>query len=743
VRAVPRPIFAPRRFTILTALGLTAATLALEILALQLVTALYALGPLTGLYVLALDEPSVRASLAITAKLITAGLVGAWALRWMRDGWRSVGRAGFAPAALPLAFVPIIAGITVFLSEIDNVLRAVFAEDQLLWWDFAAGLEELVAGSWQGPLLAVIVAPLVEEFVFRGLILRGLLARWTPWPAILVSAALFGLIHLNPAQLPVTLTLGVILGWVYVRTRSLGLCVIGHAINNATTYIPSEVLPFEVRGFNLAPDATATTAIFHPWWFNAAGLGLVAGGLWLIHRLAPKAEPWTVYVPPAPPVIPAKTLCETPRIPDPSGQMSAELTHLVTALAQRARAASLVLATAPRAKKDIALTALADLIDASHAVLLDANARDLTSPEAAALSDASRDRLTLDEKRLRHLAASVREVVALPDPVGTLLDETTRPNGLRIRKVRVPIGVIGIIYESRPNVTVDCAILCLKSGNASILRGGKECFHTNTALAALIQRALEAAGLPADAVQLVPTTDRAALTALLKLDTLIHCIIPRGGEALIRHVAENSTIPVIKHYKGVCFVYVDEAADLAMAEAITLNAKVARPSACNAAEQLLVHHAVAEKFLPSAARALVAKGVQLRCDTASAGILARAGVATTPATPADYTTEFLDYVIAVRIAGSIEAAIATINRDSSNHSDAIVTRDEAAARRFLAEVDSATVFWNASTRFNDGYEFGFGAEIGISTDRLHARGPMGLPELCSYKYQIEGAGQVR
>ena len=423
--------------------------------------------------------------------------------------------------------------------------------------------------------------------------------------------------------------------------------------------------------------------------------------------------------------------------------MSSELTQLVTSLAQRARAASLVLATAPRVKKDIALTALADLIDASHAVLLEANARDLASPEATALTVAARDRLTLDEKRLRHLAASVREVVALPDPVGTLLEEIKRPNGLRIRKVRVPIGVIGIIYEARPNVTIDCAILCLKSGNASILRGGKECFHTNTALASLIQRALEAASLPPDAVQLVPTTDRAALTALLKLDTLIHCIIPRGGESLIRHVAENSTIPVIKHFKGVCFVYVDQAADLAMAEAITVNAKVSKPSVCNAAEQLLVHRAVAEKFLPSVARALVAKGVQLRCDAASAAILDRAGVSTTPAAPADFTAEFLDYIIAVRVVDSLDTAIATINRDSSNHSDAIVTADETAARRFLAEVDSATVYWNASTRFTDGYEFGYGAEIGISTDRLHARGPMGLPELCSYKFQIEGTGQVR
>ena len=432
--------------------------------------------------------------------------------------------------------------------------------------------------------------------------------------------------------------------------------------------------------------------------------------------------------------------------------MSAELTSLVTSLAQRARAASLVLATVPTAAKNAALARLADLIDASHAALLAANASDLASPEAAALSAASRDRLTLTTARLNHLAVSVREVIALPDPVGDLLEETTRPNGLHIRKVRVPIGVIGIIYEARPNVTIDCAILCLKSGNASILRGGKECFHTNTALAALITAALTTAGLPADAVQLIPTTDRAALNALLKLDSLIHCIIPRGGESLIRFVAENSTIPVIKHFQGVCFVYVDAAADLAMAEAITVNAKASRPSACNAAEQLLVHASVAGKFLPAVARALIAKNVQLRCDPASLAILAASDLfalnsplspAVAPAAASDYTTEFLDTIIAVRVVDSLDTAITTINRDSSSHSDAIVTADEPAARRFLASVDSATVYWNASTRFTDGFEFGYGAEIGISTDRLHARGPMGLRELCTYKFLIEGTGQVR
>jgi glutamate-5-semialdehyde dehydrogenase len=423
--------------------------------------------------------------------------------------------------------------------------------------------------------------------------------------------------------------------------------------------------------------------------------------------------------------------------------MSADHVQLVTSLAQRARAASLVLATAPRAQKDAALEKLAELLVAAQTDLLLANQQDLLAPEAQALSAAVRDRLTLTEERIKKLAAAVREVAALPDPIGELLDETTRPNGLRIRKLRVPIGVIAIIYEARPNVTVDCAVLCLKSGNASILRGGKESFHTNTALARLISQALAATGLPGDAVQLVPTTDRTAMTELLKLDSLIHCVIPRGGEGLIRFVTENSRIPVIKHYKGVCFVYVDQAADLAMAETITVNAKAQRPSVCNAAEQLLVHRDVAEKFLPQVARALRAKNVELRVDPTAAAILGREQIPTKPATVSDFSTEFLDYIMAVRVVDSVDTAIATINRDSSSHSDAIVTADEKTAKRFLAEVDSATVFWNASTRFNDGFEFGFGAEIGISTDRLHARGPMGLKELCSYKYLIEGNGQVR
>ena len=430
--------------------------------------------------------------------------------------------------------------------------------------------------------------------------------------------------------------------------------------------------------------------------------------------------------------------------------MSADLAQLVTSIAQRARAASLVLATTPTARKDAALLRLAELLPAAEAELLAANALDLADARANGLASHQIERLSLSPAKLAHLAESVRQVAALPDPVGATLEEWTRPNGIVIRKRRVPIGVIGIIYEARPNVTIDCAILCLKSGNASILRGGKEIFHTNTAFAALITRALAETGLPADAVQLIPTTDRAALNTLLKLDTLVHCIIPRGGESLIRFVAQNSTIPVIKHYTGVCFVYIDRSADLVMAERILLNAKTQRPSVCNTAEQLLVHADIAPTALPVLAAALAAKGVQLRCDPASLAILSTtpssglpAPRSLLPASSADFTAEFLDLIIAIRVVGSLDEAVATINRDSSGHTDAIVTADESAARLFQVSVDSAVVPWNASTRFNDGFEFGFGAEIGISTDRLHARGPMGLNELCTYKYLIDGTGQTR
>lgn len=743
-----RDIQPPARFTAGTAIVLVLGVIVAEVV----IEALFVRGLRAAAAYGLLASPAgweeIEASLLIATKLLATAVVAGWALRRNNETWGHAGLIGFQPGHLAAAFLPIVAGVIVGLSELDNLFRAVLPGVLLEQMDFAPDLDALVNLSWQGPVLAVVIAPLTEELVFRGLILRGLLGRWRPAAAITASALLFAATHLNPAQAPVAMLLGLLLGWIYARTRSLGLCVVGHALNNASTYVAD--FPFEVRGFNFVPEEAAV--VFHPWWFNAIGALLLVAGLWWIHRHAPPAAPWNRPAAPcprtaeppllAPPPLPVGG-CQTTTAAESGIPMSGDLGQLVTSLARRARAASYTLATTPRAAKDAALLRLADLLQESTAELLAANAKDLASPEAAALTPAARDRLVLNEERLRHLAESVRQVAALPDPVGTVLEETRPANGLRLRKVRVPIGVIGIIYESRPNVTIDCAVLCLKSGNAAVLRGGKECFHTNLALAALVQRALAAAGLPADAVQLVPTTDRAALATLLKLNDLIHCIIPRGGEGLIRHVAENSTIPVIKHYKGVCFVYVDAAADLAMAETITVNAKVSRPSACNAAEQLLVHRSVAEHFLPAVARALAARGVELRCDPAAAAILARAGIAAVAAGPADFTAEFLGPVLAVRVVDSLDEAVATINRDGSAHSDAIITADAAAARRFLAEVDSAAVFWNASTRFNDGFEFGFGAEIGISTDRLHARGPMGLPELCSYKYLVEGDGQIR
>ena len=420
--------------------------------------------------------------------------------------------------------------------------------------------------------------------------------------------------------------------------------------------------------------------------------------------------------------------------------MSADLAQLVTAIAQRARAAAHGLAIAPADKKNAALEKLAALIDASVFELLEANQRDLLSPEGLALTPASRDRLELNEPRLRKLAESVRQVATLPDPVGETLEAWTQPNGLRIEKRRVPIGVIGIIYEARPNVTVDCAVLCLKSGNASILRGGKEAIHSNAAIARALSAGAVNAGLSADVIQLVPFTDRDGVRLLAQMDRYLDVIVPRGGHALIEAVVEHARMPVIKHYHGVCHVYVDQAADLAMAEKIAVNAKCQRPGVCNAMETLLVHRDVAEKFLPAVAKALREKGVELRGDRRTCEVL---GADVKPAMEEDWTTEYLDLILSIRVVDSLEEAIDHIEHYGSHHSDSIVTSDEAAARKFLAAVDSAAVFWNVSTRFSDGGEFGFGAEIGISTDKLHARGPMGLEELTTYKYLVTGAGQVR
>ncbi|MGE9295340.1 MAG: glutamate-5-semialdehyde dehydrogenase, partial [Puniceicoccales bacterium] len=422
------------------------------------------------------------------------------------------------------------------------------------------------------------------------------------------------------------------------------------------------------------------------------------------------------------------------------------LEKLITGIAKQARLASLELATLDTAAKNRALEVLADRIVAATDELLAENAKDLAAAEALELSKPMVERLTFTPERIQKMADGVREVAALPDPVGEELEQIERPNGLDIRKVRVPIGVVGIIYESRPNVTIDCAVLCLKSGNAAILRGGKEAFHTNMALAKILSEALFEADINPHAVQLIPTIDRWALTELLKLDKYVHCIIPRGGESLIRFVAENSRIPVIKHFTGVCSIYVDAECDAELAEKIVINAKTQRVSVCNTIENLFIHREAAPDMLPRLARALEDKKVELRVDSTAAKLLEKinaGGIAHGApsiefniATEEDFYTEYLDYIIAVKLVDSVDEAIADINLYGSAHSDGIVTTNEATAKRFLQGVDSATVYWNASTRFTDGYEFGLGAEIGISTDRLHARGPMGLRELCTYKYLV-------
>jgi glutamate-5-semialdehyde dehydrogenase len=408
-------------------------------------------------------------------------------------------------------------------------------------------------------------------------------------------------------------------------------------------------------------------------------------------------------------------------------------------LGRRARAAARLLATATGARKNDWLRRAAQALETQTAPLLEANARDVAAARAAALMAAQIDRLRLTPERLRAAAQGLRECAVLPDPVGRVLDSSVRPNGLHVHKVGVPLGVIFFLYESRPNVTVDAAGLCVKSGNAVILRGGKEALASNTALYRLLKDCLSDVGLPAEAVQLVETPDRAAVGHLLQLDAFIDLAIPRGGESLIRRVVAEARMPVLKHYKGNCHVYVDRQADLAMAERILINAKCQRPGVCNAAESLLVHAAIAEEFLPRAAAALRQRGVELRGCPVTRRLVPEA----VPATEDDYAAEYLDLILSVKVVASLDEAIEHIGRYGSQHTETIVTSDWTAARRFTAAVDSAAVLVNASTRFNDGYEFGLGAEIGISTDKFHARGPCGLLELCSYKYIVYGDGQVR
>lgn len=415
----------------------------------------------------------------------------------------------------------------------------------------------------------------------------------------------------------------------------------------------------------------------------------------------------------------------------------------VLQIAKRAREASYKLATTSAELKNRALKRIAEVLVERADRVLSQNAIDLEHAKNKGISKAMLERLALSREKIQGIAKGVYEVCDLHDPVGEIMESTVRPNGLKIEKVRTPIGVIGIIYESRPNVTIDCAALCLKSGNACILRGGSEAFNTNMALAEIIAIALKDSGLDEACVQIIPTADRSALNELLKLDQYVDCIIPRGGEGLIRFVVENSTIPVVKHYKGVCTVYVDKFANPVTADVLTVDSKTQRPSVCNAAENLIIHADIAEKFLPQIAKLLAERGVELRASERAGAILKSAGIEFAAATEEDFSTEYIDLIIAIDIVDSVDDAIAFINKYGSHHSDLIVTEAHEPAEKFLNGVDSATVYWNASTRFTDGFEFGFGAEIGISTDKLHARGPMGLKELCSYKYKIRGDGQTK
>jgi glutamate-5-semialdehyde dehydrogenase len=408
--------------------------------------------------------------------------------------------------------------------------------------------------------------------------------------------------------------------------------------------------------------------------------------------------------------------------------------------ARRARIAAIDLAVAWRADKDAALRAMADALIAACPQILEANAADVARARDAGTSEAMIDRLRLDEKRVAGMADGLRDVAGLPDPVGEVVRGSTLPNGLELRQVRVPFGVVGIIYESRPNVTADAAGLCLKSGNAALLRGSSSAKSSNVEIVAALQAGIASVGLPADAVQLVPGDSHDSVKHLMRARGLVDVLIPRGGAGLIRSVVEESTVPVIETGVGNCHVYVDAAADLDMAERILVNAKAQRPSVCNAAETLLVHADVAEAFVPRAIAALGAVGVTVHGDTEVARL---GGPQVVAAVDEDWDTEYLSLDIAAAVVGSLEDAIAHVRAHGSGHTEAIITGSQTAARRFVAAVDAAAVVVNASTRFTDGGEFGFGAEIGISTQKLHARGPMGLPELTSTKYVVTGDGHVR
>jgi glutamate-5-semialdehyde dehydrogenase len=411
----------------------------------------------------------------------------------------------------------------------------------------------------------------------------------------------------------------------------------------------------------------------------------------------------------------------------------------ITDMARDAREAAKVVARLSAQKKDEALERIAQRLLDEAAILKRENEKDLKDAREKGLSEAMIDRLTVGDAVIESMAGGLRDVVRLPDPVGRVTGMWLRPNGLQVGRVRIPLGVIGMIYESRPNATIDAAALCLKAGNAAILRGGSEAFHSNTILAQIIQGALRETGIPEAAAQVVPVRDRVAVNVLLAQEEYVDLIIPRGGEGLIRFVVENSKIPVLKHYKGVCHVYVDADADLSMAEKISHNAKVQRPGVCNAMETLLVHEAVAESFLPPMAKRLGEAGVELRGCPKTCQIVPEAK----KASEEDWPAEYLDLILAVKVVASMQEAMDHIAQYGSAHTEAIVTSDYARARQFLREVDASVVLVNASTRFNDGGELGLGAEIGISTSKLHAYGPMGLEELTTTKFVVFGDGQVR
>jgi glutamate-5-semialdehyde dehydrogenase len=407
--------------------------------------------------------------------------------------------------------------------------------------------------------------------------------------------------------------------------------------------------------------------------------------------------------------------------------------------AQSVKEASGILYNCTTAQKNSLLKAIIARLRSETSAIIDANKIDLKNAKQSGLSKVLMDRLMLDKKRIDQMITGVKDIIRLPDPVGKVFDKTKRPNGIIVEKMRVPLGAVGIIYEARPNVTIDASVLCLKSGNAVLLRGGSEAFHSNMKLVDIIKMALQDVGLPAGCVEYIDTIDRQAVMVMLKQDKYLDVIIPRGSQQLISLIQENSSIPVISHGEGNCHIYIDSSADLSMAEEIVFNAKVQRPSVCNAAEKLLVHTKIAQNFLPHMIDRLRKGGVEIRGDETTRTIIPDI----TPAEEADWRKEYLDLVIAVKVVDSFEDAVQHINHYGTHHSDALVTKNKANGERFLREVDSAAVYVNASTRFTDGFEFGLGAEIGVSTQKLHARGPMGLVELTSTKFIVHGKGQVR